>query len=95
MKRLTPRQKYVLASTYVLDALREKRMTPDEYRFLKALACGHFWNDRDFCQFVAFNKKGKRRYFDYCHPAGWGSQECGCEWDFENARRLARAWARK
>ena len=86
---LTKRQKFIASCavpTYGGYA------TKKEVKWVKLLARGHYWDEPEWYNFVSYNPKGIRKFFDY-EFYSWAKSKQKKEWK-KLARKAAYYWAR-
>jgi hypothetical protein len=86
--RLSEKQKFI-CSCMVPTA--DGFATRAEVKAAKLLARGHYWDEPEWTNFVAYSPTGKRMFFQYDWYS-WATPKLHQEWK-RIARKCARLWA--
>ena len=88
----TKKEKDILGAikpfAYCLDENRKRvrcfpKLTKESLAHLKNVAKGHYWNDKEMQEYVAYSYSGQRKFFEYDSS------------DEKEARMAAKYWAQR
>jgi hypothetical protein len=90
---LTKNQKYLAMA---INPTYNNACTMKEVRQWKKALAGTVHHQRDYYAFVAFDGRGRRKEFEYCHPPTERRRlRCDCNDSYEGARAAANQWSER